>query len=338
MDDGPNCDHMFPSPFGQAPNMWKAVAAYVTLKDRARVLQCGTTAREAFAPSAHEKAMYDAIRRGTTLTDLDDLLVYVVQRNGPVAHVAFLLAMGAHARQLRGGIGNEDGNALMRACHHGHTPLVVFLVGRVDVNARNSQGTTALMLAARGRHVAVVRVLLQRADVTLQDVRGRTALNDAVLGDGRFGDDRRRREAVQMLLQHPDVRVNPPRGHVTPLMDAASVWDAGVIDLLRGHGADPNRCVPDAEEDRTALGCAFPPVCHDWKAWHYPLVLGAIEALLRFPTLDPNLPIGDGGWTAQMAAASIGLPDVAALLVADPRTNAHAPHDDAGGLMAAQTS
>ena len=97
--------------------------------------------------------------------------------------------------------GNSNGvTPLMFATYHGHTPIVLFLIGkRANINlvtnnnqdfnlgkllSNRNKSSTALMLAAyAGKLEIVVALLKAGAKVNAQDSDGQTALMYAILGD-----------------------------------------------------------------------------------------------------------------------------------------------------------
>jgi quinoprotein dehydrogenase-associated probable ABC transporter substrate-binding protein len=152
-----------------------------------------------------------------------------------------------------------------------------------------------------------VRYLLDHgADVNARFGDGNTALTNAT----RFGFT----DLVPLLLERKaDVNI-VDMSHWTPLMYAAWTDSAELVKLFVGKGA---RIEAGDEDGLTALGVA----AQNLKAH-------ALTALIEAGA-DVNRPVGKGGYTPLMLAATSGSKDVAALLIAH---GANVNAKNAGGV------
>ncbi|CZR65994.1 uncharacterized protein PAC_15894 [Phialocephala subalpina] len=145
---------------------------------------------------------------------------------------------------------------LLEAAHGGHEAIFKLLLetGKVEVDAKDSNGRTALQAAAEGGHLAVVERLLQeRADVNAAAVMsggGRTALQ-AAAGGGHLA-------VVERLLQEKaDVNaVAAQDSGRTALQAAAEGGHLAVVERLLQEKADVNAVAAEYGGGRTALQAA----------------------------------------------------------------------------------
>jgi len=191
-------------------------------------------------------------------------------RRGDLESVRRHLALGADIKQVQKATGMD---ALAIAVHHGHNPLVSFLVRNgAPVNSAGVHGITPLMRAALKGDLAVVEYLLRHgADPQLADKGGRVATahyamqggNPAVVerlvkAGGRLDTpDKRGVDALHiaasakqpaLLKLALDGRRDPDPGTnhgLTPLTSAVLVQDLDAVRLLLRHKARPEH-VPAA--------------------------------------------------------------------------------------------
>ncbi|KAM7125643.1 ankyrin repeat domain-containing protein 29 isoform 2-T3 [Molossus nigricans] len=223
-------------------------------------------------------------------------------------------------------------NAAFWAARRGNLALLRLLLnsGRVDVDCRDSYGTTLLMVASYAGHIDCVKELvLQGADINLQRESGTTALffaaqqghNDVVRFLFEFGASTEFRTKdgatalflaaqggyldVTRLLLSSGAKVNQPRQDGTaPLWIASQMGHSEVVRvmLLRGAERDAAR-----DDGTTALLKAAN------KGYN-----NVIEELLKF---SPTLGILKNGTSALHAAVLSGNIRTVALLLeagADP--------------------
>ncbi|XP_048696434.1 ankyrin repeat domain-containing protein 29 isoform X3 [Caretta caretta] len=127
-------------------------------------------------------------------------------------------------------------NAAFWAARKGNLALLQLLLnsGRVDVDCRDSLGTTALMVASHYGHIECVRELvLQGADINLQREDGGTAL----LAACQYGHTR----VVETLLKHGANIHDQLCDGATALFLAAQGGYLDVIRLLLSSGAKVNQ-------------------------------------------------------------------------------------------------
>jgi hypothetical protein len=139
---------------------------------------------------------------------------------------------GADPDSIRGRYGR---NPLHAAAYSGYSDVVRKLIeyGAVDINARDSGGSTPLLLASEGHNFEegfVLHLLLERgADINVQNHFGRTPLHRASFR-GALG-------VVRLLLEHgADVEARNTIDK-TALQIAADEGHDEVVELLREHGA-----------------------------------------------------------------------------------------------------
>ncbi|XP_049756698.1 ankyrin repeat domain-containing protein 29 isoform X4 [Elephas maximus indicus] len=223
-------------------------------------------------------------------------------------------------------------NAAFWAARRGNVALLKLLLnsGRVDVDCRDSHGTTLLMVASYAGHLNCVRELvLQGADINLQRESGTTALffaaqqghNDivrflfefgastefrtkeggtALLAASQYGHTR----VVETLLKHGANIHDQLYDGATALFLAAQGGYLDVIRLLLSSGAKVNQ---PRQDGTTALLKAANKGYSD-----------VIEELLKF---SPTLGILKNGTSALHAAVLSGNIKTVALLLeagADP--------------------
>ncbi|XP_040210011.1 ankyrin repeat domain-containing protein 29 isoform X3 [Rana temporaria] len=139
-------------------------------------------------------------------------------------------------------------NAAFWAARKGNLALLQLLLnsGRVDVDCRDSTGTTALMVASYGGHTQCVRELvLHGADINLQRESGATALFFAA----QQGHD----EIVKFLFEFGASTEFITRDGATSLFMAAQGGYVDVIRLLLTYGAKANQ---PRQDGTTALWIA----------------------------------------------------------------------------------
>ncbi|XP_011711556.2 ankyrin repeat domain-containing protein 29 isoform X4 [Macaca nemestrina] len=223
-------------------------------------------------------------------------------------------------------------NAAFWAARRGNLALLKLLLnsGRVDVDCRDSHGTTLLMVAAYAGHIDCVRELvLQGADINLQRESGTTALffaaqqghNDVVrflFGFGASTEFRTKDGATALflaaqggyldvirLLLASGAKVNQPRQDGTaPLWIASQMGHSEVVRVMLLRGAERDAARNDGT---TALLKAANKGYND-----------VIEELLKF---SPTLGILKNGTSALHAAVLSGNIKTVALLLeagADP--------------------
>ncbi|XP_055092132.1 ankyrin repeat domain-containing protein 29 isoform X2 [Symphalangus syndactylus] len=127
-------------------------------------------------------------------------------------------------------------NAAFWAARRGNLALLKLLLnsGRVDVDCRDSHGTTLLMVAAYAGHIDCVRELvLQGADINLQREDGGSAL----LAASQYGH----MQVVETLLKHGANIHDRLYDGATALFLAAQGGYLDVIRLLLASGAKVNQ-------------------------------------------------------------------------------------------------
>ncbi|XP_025050334.1 ankyrin repeat domain-containing protein 29 isoform X1 [Alligator sinensis] len=148
-------------------------------------------------------------------------------------------------------------NAAFWAARKGNLALLQLLLnsGRIDVDCRDSLGTTALMVASNYGHIDCVRELVvQGADINLQRESGATALffaaqqghNDVVKFLFEFGastefknKEKTRIPAYHFLILLPGTSgICSPQDGGTALLAACQYGHAKVADTLLKHGAN----------------------------------------------------------------------------------------------------
>ncbi|XP_057169168.1 ankyrin repeat domain-containing protein 29 isoform X6 [Ursus arctos] len=135
-------------------------------------------------------------------------------------------------------------NAAFWAARRGNLALLRLLLnsGRVDVDCRDSHGTTLLMVASYAGHIDCVRELvLQGADINLQREDGGTAL----LAASQYGH----MQVVETLLKHGANIHDQLYDGATALFLAAQGGYLDVIRLLLSSGARVNQ---PRQQDGTA--------------------------------------------------------------------------------------
>ncbi|KAF9894930.1 hypothetical protein FE257_004552 [Aspergillus nanangensis] len=128
-------------------------------------------------------------------------------------------------------------DALMWACSNGHDDAVrILLNAGLDINCRNSWGSTPLVLAVECENTGLVRLLLNTpgVDINHPGTRGRTPLSHAVA----FGQE----NVVRILLDRPGVDINhPDTDGRTPLSLAAKFGLKRIVRILLDRpGVDIN--------------------------------------------------------------------------------------------------
>ena len=126
-----------------------------------------------------------------------------------------------------------DLNSLMVASYLELVGIVhkLLLIGKTDVNQKDSEGWTPLSVAILNGYNAIVKLLLGTGEVDLnsKDEYGKTALSTAVL----HGNE----AAVKLLLDTGEVDVNSKNTHgLTPLLLAAENGNKAAVKLLLETG------------------------------------------------------------------------------------------------------
>ena len=113
-------------------------------------------------------------------------------------------------------------DALMAACHSGHTRMVTVWVQGADLSRAARDGSTCLHAAARGGHGALVKLLLQHgADPAARDRTGKRAL-ELARAAGHV-------EAVALLEPATPILAEAPAPHPTATRPAAWLIALGVL-------------------------------------------------------------------------------------------------------------
>uniref|UniRef100_A0A8C8ZDT1 Ankyrin repeat domain 29 n=1 Tax=Prolemur simus TaxID=1328070 RepID=A0A8C8ZDT1_PROSS len=124
-------------------------------------------------------------------------------------------------------------NAAFWAARRGNLALLKLLLnsGRVDVDCRDSHGTTLLMVAAYAGHIDCVRELvLQGADINLQRESGTTALF--------FAAQQGHNDVVRFLFGFGASTEFRTKDGGTALLAASQYGHMQVVDTLLKHGAN----------------------------------------------------------------------------------------------------
>ncbi|XP_030405415.1 ankyrin repeat domain-containing protein 29 isoform X3 [Gopherus evgoodei] len=216
-------------------------------------------------------------------------------RKGNLALLQLLLNSGRVDVDCRDSLGTT---ALMVASHYGHIECVRELVLQgADINLQRESGTTALFFAAQQGHNAVVRFLFEfGASTEFRTKDGGTAL----LAACQYGHTR----VVETLLKHGANIHDQLCDGATALFLAAQGGYLDVIRLLLSSGAKVNQ---PRQDGTTALLKAANKGYHD-----------VIEELLKF---SPALGLLKNGTSALHAAVLGGNVKAVALLLeagADP--------------------
>ncbi|XP_062308672.1 ankyrin repeat domain-containing protein 29 isoform X4 [Osmerus eperlanus] len=223
-------------------------------------------------------------------------------------------------------------NAVFWAARKGNLALLQLLLnsGRVDVDCRDSNGTTALMVASFSAHYDCAReLIMQGADINLQRKTGSTALF--------FASQQGHNEIVKLLFEFGASTELQTKDGATPLFLASQGGHLTVIRHLLSSGAKVNH----SREDGTAPIWMAAQMGHD-DVVKVLLLRGAdrdayrndgstalfksafkghnnvIEELLKF---SPSLDLLKNGSTVLHAAVTGGNPSSVSLLLrakADP--------------------
>ena len=126
-------------------------------------------------------------------------------------------------------------NALMHAIINGQSGIVQLLLDKeeIDINKADNGGSTALVLAyMRGYNEAlleVVELLLERdgIDINKANNGGLTALY--------LASEAGHPEAMELLLQRPEIDINQDYGGITALWNAVKLGHTEVVQLLLEH-------------------------------------------------------------------------------------------------------
>ena len=139
---------------------------------------------------------------------------------------------------------NKDWNLLHSAAKGGDVSIIeMMLSDGIEVNSKDSFGTTPLMIAATEcKNQAVDFLLFKGADPSLTTNTGRNSLHAAVEG----GDV----SIVETMLLHNIPLDSSDNDGITSLMIAAALNDFDTVEFLLSKGADP---FSKTNEGRTAL-------------------------------------------------------------------------------------
>jgi ankyrin repeat protein len=187
---------------------------------------------------------------------------------------------------------------LYRAALAGNTAAVPLLLERgADINDRNDDNLwTILMVAIAQGHAAIVELLLRRPELNVNaaDDIGNTALHIAA--------ERGRTPIVELLLQRPDVQVNS-KNHLgwTPLSKAAF---AGHIEVVRRLLGRPDVEVNFVDQDRQT------PLFHAASTGNVEVV----RLLLADPRTDVAITNRPARHTALDMARALGFTAIAELV------------------------
>ncbi|ETE74131.1 Ankyrin repeat domain-containing protein 29, partial [Ophiophagus hannah] len=124
-------------------------------------------------------------------------------------------------------------NAAFWAARKGNLALLQLLLnsGRVDVDCKDSLGSTALMVASYYGHKECVRELvLQGADINLQRETGATALF--------FAAQQGHNDIVKLLFEYGASTEFKTKDGGTALLAACQYGHMRVVDTLLKHGAN----------------------------------------------------------------------------------------------------
>ncbi|CAH0054414.1 unnamed protein product [Clonostachys solani] len=121
---------------------------------------------------------------------------------------------------------------LLLSARHGHAEVARRLLETtILVDLSNNRGETALMLAARNGHEPVVKLILERgASDTIEDVEGWTALHWAILGGHN--------DIIKRLLQTATPDKLDKSQHNKALILAAETGSHKTVEMLLDEGAD----------------------------------------------------------------------------------------------------
>jgi ankyrin repeat protein len=147
--------------------------------------------------------------------------------------------------------GPEGSTPFMYAVLYAGAPVLEKLLKQgADPNLHNDANVTALMWAATDLEKTKV-LLAHGADVNARSSDMRTPLMIAARRPGNIA-------TVKLLLDR-GAKANPnlhPAAESSPLIEAASVPDAAVMELLLAHGADAKAAAQQALTMAIAQGCA----------------------------------------------------------------------------------
>ena len=160
--------------------------------------------------------------------------LYIAAQEGHVEVVKLLL--GAPDIDVNSATLTHGSAPLLIAASNGHEEIVKLLlaVPGIDIDMRKTDEATPLLMAIQAGFPGIVEQLVRwGADINLGLSDGTTPLYDAAY-DGFI-------EAVRILIQSPDLRVNQGAGKKrVPLVAAAEYGHKDIVKLLIRNGADPN--------------------------------------------------------------------------------------------------
>jgi uncharacterized protein len=220
--------------------------------------------------------------------------------------IAFNFPLSLAGLVLLGGsalaIGSSD---LLTAVRNHDREGVRLLVGKVDVNAAEPDGSTALLLAAQSNDLETVNLLLKAgANPQVANRYGATPLSAAAT----YAD----KGVVESLLKagaNPEVRVT--RSGQTVLMTASRVGNVGAVTALLDRGVDVN--AKESDRGQTALMWAaaegHPEVVSLLMSHGADPKIRSVDrntAGARLQSATPVANVDRGGLTALMLAARQG--------------------------------
>lgn len=131
--------------------------------------------------------------------------------------------------------GNDINKRWFEAARTGNVKIIEKLIGKININAQDTDGHTALIYASSEGHDNTVKRLLEvpGINVNIKNNNGYTALIYASL--------KGHEDIVKILLQVPAIDVNAQNKHGATALMRAAFWGHGeTVKLLLNVGADPN--------------------------------------------------------------------------------------------------
>ena len=135
-------------------------------------------------------------------------------------------------------VADNDWSVLHETCDKGNKPILDLLIAhpaKLDLNQRDSNGSTPLAVAAKSgqKHIFSTLLAHPEVDVNMVDWRGYTPLQHL----GESGDV----EMIELLLSRDDAEIDTQEMHYdrTPLLHAAREGHLEAVKVLLEKGADP---------------------------------------------------------------------------------------------------
>ncbi|GAX26396.1 hypothetical protein FisN_2Hh184 [Fistulifera solaris] len=169
------------------------------------------------------------------------LMNAVTDRNLPMVHLLLQHRADVNATDL-------DGRTpLFEAVSWNHPSLIRLLIQQgAEVNHREHLlGLTPLLFAVVHKRVAAVETLLQcpDLDVNAPNATGHTALHlNCQENPNGWRLEPKRLQILQLLLQHPSLKIDSTRDNVTALESSVRNGYREYVRLLLQHDANPFRC------------------------------------------------------------------------------------------------